>query len=403
MGYRSILIRALCLTGVAALAVMAFAALRSQMWASLVFALLGLAAAAAFLLAGTTAAMPAPERNKDADLRPRAQPQPVVALLDQVPIPLLKFIEGEGLFALNLAARRLFGADDFVSNPPGTLMNAVTQAQRGVRPSVRMFEKNYALGISEVSYAGRSEKFISLTPIDAEVRIAEAAALGDTLRVISHEIMNSLTPVASLAETARTYLAEGSPEGAKAADEALALLEKRASGLRRFVEAYRALARLPSPVLRRTDLKSFVADVTRVFEQSVAAQDVRVALDMEEGAVFCDIDEALLAQALINVLTNAAEATRGATGARHVRVALQQREQDIGIVVADNGCGVDEALRERIFHGFISTKPEGGGIGLSLARQIILAHGGDLRLLEPDNDGWRSEFLFSLPVLDQAP
>lgn len=402
MGYKGFLVRALYLMGVAVFAVIAFAALRSHMWASLVFALLGLAAAAAFLLAGTATAMPAPERTKDEGLRARAHPQPVVALLDQVPIPLLKFIEGEGLFALNLAARRLLGADDFISNPPGTLIKAVTQAQRGVRPSVRMFEKNYALGISEVFYAGRTEKFISLTPIDAEVRIAEAAALGDTLRVISHEIMNSLTPVASLAETARTYLAEGSPEGAQAADDALALLEKRASGLRRFVEAYRALARLPRPVLRRIDLKSFVADVTRVFEQSAAAQGVSIRLDMGEGVFLCDIDEALLAQALINVLTNAAEATRGANGARQVRVALQRREQDIGIMVADNGCGVDEELRERIFHGFLSTKPEGGGIGLTLARQIILAHGGDLRLLEPASNGWKSEFLFSLPVLDPA-
>jgi signal transduction histidine kinase len=123
---------------------------------------------------------------------------------------------------------------------------------------------------------------------------------------------------------------------------------------------------------------------------------------MGEGVFLCDIDEALLAQALINVLTNAAEATRGANGARQVRVALQRREQDIGIVVADNGCGVDEELRERIFHGFLSTKPEGGGIGLTLARQIILAHGGDLRLLEPASNGWKSEFLFSLPVLDPA-
>lgn len=397
MGYKRLTFRIVCLAGVALAAIVAFTAVQERMWANLVFGLIGVAVCAIALnmtMEMREAAIAEPETPA-----PRLRPQPVGALLDQVPIPLLKAVEGEGLYALNLAARRLMGVDDFISDPPAALVAAVARAERGVRPSIQIFGNTYALGVSEVTFDGRTERFISLTNIQAEVRIAEATALGDTLRVISHEIMNSLTPVASLAETARHYLADGTPGGVQAAEEAMGLLEKRAKGLKRFVEGYRSLARLPKPDLRRTNVSDFVKDVVRVFEQSTAARDVRVSLDIAAGTFVFDMDEALMAQALINVLTNAAEATHSNAGARCVAVTLAPFEHDIGIVVADNGSGVETELRERIFHGFLTTKPEGAGIGLSLARQITLAHGGNLSLL--DRDGvWRSEFLFRLPGPD---
>jgi signal transduction histidine kinase len=133
-----------------------------------------------------------------------------------------------------------------------------------------------------------------------------------------------------------------------------------------------------------------------VFEQSAVAKGVIVTLQMDEGAPSLEMDEALMAQAMINVLTNAAEATRDNSGPRRVNIALRRVDSDMGIVIADNGTGIEPAMRDRIFHGFITTKPEGAGIGLSLARQIALAHGGDLRLTE-HSEPWSSAFLFRLP------
>ncbi|MDV6330886.1 sensor histidine kinase [Asticcacaulis sp. 201] len=397
MVYRQAIIRLVCVLGVAVAAIFAFSSARDQMWANMALGLLGLALSSSVLL------MTGEDRARhDAPIvplsvRPEIQPQPFSAMLDQVPIPLLRFIEGEGFYALNLAARRLLSVDDFISEPPAALMTAVTRAERGARASIPLFDSVYALGISEVSFEGRKERFISLTNIQAEVRIAEATALGDTLRVISHEIMNSLTPVASLAETAQHYLEDETSEGIQSAREALALLDRRAKGLKRFVEGYRSLARLPQPVPRWVDVKSFVMDVVRVFERSAVAQGAVISLQLEEGSFAFDMDEALMAQAMINVLTNAAEATRENKGPRRVHVTLQRLEHDVGITVADNGIGIEAAMRERIFHGFITTKPEGAGIGLSLARQIALAHGGDLRLQDRTAD-WSSAFLFKLPL-----
>jgi nitrogen fixation/metabolism regulation signal transduction histidine kinase len=208
--------------------------------------------------------------------------------------------------------------------------------------------------------------------------------------------MNSLTPVASLAETAQHYLEGATPEDIQSAREALAVLERRARGLKRFVEGYRLLARLPQPELRRVDVSGFVVDVVRVFEKSTVAEGVIVTLEMEEREAFLEMDEGLMAQAMINILTNAAEATRDNSGPRLVNISLQHLGSDAAVAIADNGTGIEPAMRERIFHGFITTKPEGAGIGLSLARQIALAHGGDLRLVD-QSEPWSSEFLFRLP------
>jgi signal transduction histidine kinase len=396
MVFRGVILRLLCVAGVAVTAILAFTSARDQMWANMALCLLGLAVSTVMLLAAHEIGrredkVPAEDRS-----RPEPPPQTLSALLDQVPVPLLRSVEGESYYALNLAARRLFRVDDFISDPPPALVTAVMRAERGARSSIRLFDSIYALGVSELSFEKRKERFISLTDIQAEMRIAEATALGDTLRVISHEIMNSLTPVASLAETAQHYLEGEAPEDLQSAREALALLERRARGLKRFVEGYRSLARLPKPELRRVDVSGFVADVVRVFEQSAVAKGVTVTLHMDEGAPSLEMDEALMAQAVINVLTNAAEATRDNSGPRRVNIALRRLDNDMGIEIADNGTGIEPAMRDRIFHGFITTKPEGAGIGLSLARQIALAHGGDLRLTE-HSEPWSSEFLFRLP------
>jgi signal transduction histidine kinase len=401
MAFSRLSIRLLCVSGIAVAAILAFTSARDQMWANMAFCLLGLAVSAVVLLADDT------DRHRDGDpaevrTRPEPQPQTLSALLDQVPVPLLKSVEGEGFYALNLAARRLFGVDDLISDPPMTLVNAVARAKRGVRSSIQLFDSLYALGVSELTFEGRKERFISLTDIQAEMRIAEAAALGETLRVISHEIMNSLTPVASLAETAQHYLDGETPEGVQLAREAMALLERRARGLKRFVEGYRSLARLPQPELRSVDVKNFILDVVRVFKQSAVASGVDVTLHVGDGTPAVEMDEALMTQAILNVLTNAAEATRENNGPRAVNISLLDMDNDIGMEVADNGSGIEPAMRERIFHGFITTKPEGAGIGLSLARQIALAHGGDLRLLD-HTEPWKSVFLFRLPGAEALP
>jgi signal transduction histidine kinase len=380
----------LALAGVIAASAFITDAVYRQLWASIAFGLLGLAGCLVFLVRLQLPVIPDPP----------AGGQPVSAgrgggipLADDVPMPLLEFHEAKGLVAVNRAARTLFQTDDLIAQPPESLMDVVRRRELGPARPVKVLGRMYALGISEIMTPDATVRLISLTDIQSEVRVAEATALRDLLRVLSHEIMNSLTPVASLARIAHDYLANETTEASKAAREALDVLAQRADGLARFVEAYRSMARLPEPAVRRTEMGTLLADIIRVFERSVPASEIDIEIALPADCPTLEVDETLLTQALLNLLKNAAEATEGGTGRRRVRLSLEHNREETRICVADNGGGVPDDLAEQIFHAFVTTKPEGSGTGLNLARQIALAHGGDLVFMGR-SEGWSSVFCF---------
>jgi signal transduction histidine kinase len=317
----------------------------------------------------------------------------LVAALDQVPIPLLSYRSDTDIQALNRAARTLFRTDDWLTDTPLELAEAIERDDAGAGRVVRLFERAYAVGVSEIQATGQVMRLVSLADVQSEVRMAEATALRDLLRVLSHEIMNSLTPVASLAGIARKHLDGETSPGAQSAREALDFLSQRAQGLARFVEAYRLLARLPDPEPRPVEPGALLNDVVRVFEQSPVARDIVIEMDLPGDIPRLDLDEALFAQALINVLTNAAEACGATEGPHRIGLSVVRNHGEVEIRVGDTGGGIADDLRDKIFHAFVTTKATGTGTGLNLARQIALAHGGDLVLLDK-SPPWNTVFGF---------
>lgn len=382
-----ILVALACLVAASVFATDAFI---RQFWVSVVFGVLISLASLRFLVG----ALSSDWQDRPVYRTDRADElEPLAAYVDQAPLPLLRFKEGRGLGAVNRAARSLFSADDLIPDPPPPLLDAIAQSGAGASGAVILFGKSYAIGVSEIVTERETIKLVSLVDIQSEIRMAEATALRDLLRVLSHEIMNSLTPVSNLAGIARDYLANETSPASRAAGEALDLLSQRASGLTKFVEAYRAMARLPEPVLRPVDIALLLQDILRVFEQSIKAQPIALELDLPVDCPSLDLDETLVTQALLNVLTNAAEAVAAAPRPGHIRVSVVNDGSDVRIVVSDNGCGVPDSLNAQIFHAFVTTKPSGTGTGLNLARQIALAHGGDLVLLGQD-ETWSAVFAF---------
>jgi signal transduction histidine kinase len=207
------------------------------------------------------------------------------------------------------------------------------------------------------------------------------------MQVLSHEIMNALTPVASLASSARDFLLEDPAAPAEAVD-ALATLARRAEGLTRFVEAYRTLARLPEPVLARVSLHDLLEEAAQLFRGRWATRGVRLDLVQPVPDVFVEIDFDLMVHALANVLSNGAEAAlAGAHAAPAVTLAADVSQGAARLVVDDNGPGVRPADQEAIFRPFFTTKTYGSGVGLSFARQVALSHGGGLTLISPGPAG----------------
>lgn len=392
MAFRTRVSVLVALAGAVAASAFATDAFNHRLWVSVVFGVVTCIACVGFL---TRLGTPDWQVAPDAVDAGEGDDEPLAAYIDQAPLPLLRYASKDGLVAVNRAARSLFGTDDLVSDPPAALLDAINDSNPGGARSLVLFGKAYALGLSEVVTPSATIKLVSLADIQSEIRMAEATALRDLLRVLSHEIMNSLTPVSNLAEIARDYLSgETSPASASAV-EALDLLSQRARGLTKFVEAYRAMAKLPDPVLRPVEVGVLLQDILRVFEQSMRGRAMSLELDLPPRPLNVDIDETLMTQALLNVLTNAAEAAAATAEPGRIRLSVVDGDGEVRIVVADNGCGVPDALNDQMFHAFVTTKPDGTGTGLNLARQIALAHGGDLVFLGR-KDNWSAVFAFIL-------
>ena len=311
----------------------------------------------------------------------------LTSLLDQTPAPLLTR-RADGVIRVgNRAARLLFGVDDRLVSPPRALADAL--ATPTAEPTTLSLEtlagpRAYALSVTDLADPQGAVRLAVLIDIQAELRAAEAASMRELLQVLSHEIMNALTPVASLAATAIDLLADDQPASTLLARDALETLSRRAGGLARFVEAYRALARLPPPELQPTSLASLVDEAVQLFRSRWAAKGVTLQVERPAADIMALLDLDLMVHALMNVLSNAAEAALANPDRPPVVAFTTTTDADkITLTISDSGVGVASTLGEQVFQPFYTTKPEGTGVGLSFARQVALSHGGDLILVPP--------------------
>jgi signal transduction histidine kinase len=222
-------------------------------------------------------------------------------------------------------------------------------------------------------------RILAIQPIQAELDRAELAAQTDLVRVLTHEIMNSMTPVTSLSATAAQLIAAADTGHDPAIADARAAIEtvaRRAEGVMHFVRTYRQLTRPPELHRRTVDVAALFVELKRLFESDWPSLPLAVAITPPGLAI--DADPDLLAQLLINLLRNAAAAVEGVESQVVRLEATAQKAGRVAIDVIDNGIGVPEAQRQDIFLPFFTTKADGTGVGLSLARQIALAHGGAL-------------------------
>jgi signal transduction histidine kinase len=271
---------------------------------------------------------------------------------------------------LNRAARDLFGAEDRILPPPLALFDREVAhfRQSGRRWRLDRVELTSGVGMSYLA---------ALIDVEQEERAAEARVTAELVEVLGHELLNGLAPIASLSESALDVL-NGAHDDPDLLREILGVLARRADGLQRFAEAYRTLARLPEPIRRPVSVREMTDDLARLFASRWPT--ARLHVDAKEELSW-SLDRDQVHQAVWALLQNAAEATqvdRAPSGT--VRLSVERADETLVIEVADDGPGVSPADAERIFRAFVTTKPNGSGIGLSLARQIAHAHGGALTL-----------------------
>ena len=298
----------------------------------------------------------------------------------------------------NLAARRTLGVprvrtlDGLARRVP-----EAAEALRGLVPGERALVRlaNAEGGAQElVAYAtrftvgGEPHTLVSLQDIREELEARELEAWQELSRVLTHEIANSVAPIASLAGTARALVNSASgADAVRDVREALGTIERRSRGLVAFVDAYRTLARLPRPRPRVVAAAELLGDVATLARATAPGASVSVEVDPPGLEVVADAD--LVEQALVNLALNAVEALggRGAdqAGGRVVLRAYPGPSGRAVVEVEDDGPGLLPEIQERAFVPFFSTKPSGSGIGLALAHRIARLHGGALTVeSEPD-------------------
>lgn len=326
------------------------------------------------------------------------------ALLDTVTAALFVVREDGTAAPANRSARRLAGQSFSRLSEIPVLGRATADLLQAMPPGARhvvQLADGLPVYVSATEFRGTGEgkqRLLSLQRIAGELDGVELKAWQDVARVLTHEMMNSLTPIASLSENLERLLREAqSPESVAATElsGALEAIKRRSHGLMNFVERYRAVAELPEPKLQAVDWECLFVSIDRLMHATLREAGVTYQRRMVSFPPTMLADPELLEQAIINLIRNAAEAASEAD-APMVSVVCEMREQEWIIAVADNGPGLSEQQRDKLFVPFYSTKPEGSGIGLSLARQIAFAHRGRIDVASSPTGG--AVFSIVLPM-----
>jgi len=314
-----------------------------------------------------------------------------------VPVPFIAVRSDGSLSLVNNPARRLTGLpglqhiDQLAELDPlfPTLMRDIEPGQQQLlQTKLREVPVELRISVSEIRMAGDVERLYSIENLSGELTAREASAWRNLIRVLTHEIMNTLTPVTSLAQTATTML--GNPEATDDIREAVTTIARRSEGLMKFVARYRELLKVPQPDIGTVSVADALRGVSTLLGDEL--RTLNVTIDVVPPSLEVQADLQLLDQVLLNLARNAIDAMQEVESPQ-LNLSGRLDYGRVIIKVADDGCGITDEAIEQIFVPFFTTKREGSGIGLSLSRQIMTAHGGDI-VVESNPEGTTVSLVF---------
>ena len=318
-------------------------------------------------------------------------------VVQHVGIGLMAFNETGEVELFNPAAKRLLRLPQL-----RTLADLASRSQelarelQGIQPGQKTLVKvqiDYetlmlSIHATKIRLGQKQLTLVSLQNIGGELAEQEMIAWQNLIRVLTHEIMNSITPIASLAGsvhdrfhkrmTGDQEAAASSMEDDREISDALVTIEKRSQGLMHFVESYRDLTRIPQPEIQNVTVQELVTRVDKLLGQKLRESNIVLSVEIEPAdlAVACDPD--LIEQVLINLVNNASYAVRQSAQPRIEIAGSLNREGRVSIEVRDNGTGIVAEAIDQIFIPFFTTKKGGTGIGLALSQQIMRLHRGQI-------------------------
>lgn len=305
-------------------------------------------------------------------------------------------IDDEGEIGLiNRAALNMLGlqnlrnvADLHIKSP------LIAKTLEEIQATQRAIVKNnngQELAILETLYklGGKSFRLFAFQDIKAELQAKELEAWQNLTKVLRHEIMNSVAPISSLTSTLNQLLEEDlikennknvlSDESLEDLSEGLGTISKRSQGLIDFVNAYRDYTSLPTPSKQGTDINLLIKNTISLVQSEFEVANIKLSLKIPSKELYHIIDEQLIEMVLINLIKNARESF-GPDKNGFVKIEAGRNNKAVFISITDNGTGITNEAKEKIFMPFYSTKQRGSGIGLSLSSQIMQMHNGEIQL-----------------------
>jgi signal transduction histidine kinase len=274
------------------------------------------------------------------------------------------------------------------SELPDVLTNLKPGGHRVLKLTVDNEIVRLTIRIAEYRIGSRKIRLASVQNIRNELEDEELDAWQKLIRVLTHEIMNSVTPVNSLTNTIiRLFERQGQPRKvAELVDtdllnalEALHSIEKRNKGLIGFVQSYRSLTQIQKPRFTRIDVTELLKNISRLVAEEMGSAGISFSWTVHPEPLIIEADEKLVEQVLLNLLNNARHALEEIPGPA-IAVRAWADRTSVCIEVKDNGCGIPDEIAGSIFIPFFTTRATGSGIGLSLSRQIMRLHGGNVAM-----------------------
>ncbi len=329
-------------------------------------------------------------------------------IIQHIGIALIAYQRDGSVELINNATKRLFQVRNLpniqvLSSYSHELVQKLLTIKHGENALVKVRDKDDLLQLSiygtEFKIHNRNIMLVSIKNIQHELDDKEMESWQKLIRVLTHEIMNSITPISSLSSTVNGLIndiierAGANEQNVEITEElqeissALSTIQKRTEGLIQFVNTYRNLTRIPTPNFTIFQVSRLLNNIYELHRAELEALNIECTLIVEPPTLELSADEMLIEQVLINLIKNSMHALEHRTNARIQLRAFLNRRGKITIQVVDNGPGILPEVLDKIFIPFFSTKPLGSGIGLSLSRQIMRLHGGSLNAFsEPEKE-----------------
>ena len=325
-------------------------------------------------------------------------------IVQHVGIGILTFKKDGSIQIINSAAKRLLRVTKAetlqdlkeISEP---LVDAFRQLKTGGRELIRIKTGDESVQLSifaiELTLRGDELKLISMSNIQNELEEKEMEAWQNLVRVLTHEIMNSVTPISSLAgivEEDLKHRLEREPDHSVIKKEdledmhlSLLTITKRSEGLIHFVREFRNLTHIPKPKITPIEVKRLLEELATLHKKELADAQVTISINIEPVDLIIQADKSMIEQVLINLIKNAIQSFDEQVE-RRILLSAYVTEKPV-ITVRDTGPGIEPEALEKIFIPFFSTKKTGSGIGLSLSRQIMRQHEGSITVKSTLREG----------------